>query len=370
MSRFVRPKKTPQIQLPSNFLGIPKKPLWAPAEPKKKSLKNVGKKIGSAVKLKTGGRRFTREIRVPAELPKKPTKKKKDFLPENELNDLKTELKGIVNSYAKSSQSSAKKEYMKKLWEDFKDQEKSWKGFLRKAHGQCDPHHAQHAADAYHTVVHCNRLEIPKIENIADKIKNFENEWNAHYNSQRHKGYLKAVETIKTEVIQEKIIELWPETDKETIKAWIQKLHLANAKKAKTWRQIFSGNEEEMKKFFAYLWKYEWHKNDFSKLYKDLKGAKIISSNSFGYKLDIKDFWAKFFKKVEELTQTVKVKTAEAGNKNKAKAAKKKAENLLKSFSKLLKISKAHKEAKNIMEEAKNIMAIKLNRKIKREKKK
>ena len=34
MSSLVRPKKTPQIQLPSNFLGIPKKPLWAPAEPK------------------------------------------------------------------------------------------------------------------------------------------------------------------------------------------------------------------------------------------------------------------------------------------------------------------------------------------------
>ena len=32
MSSLVRPKKTPQIQLPSNFLGIPEKPLWAPAE--------------------------------------------------------------------------------------------------------------------------------------------------------------------------------------------------------------------------------------------------------------------------------------------------------------------------------------------------
>jgi len=31
MSRFVRPKKTPQIS--NRFLGIPEKPLWAPAEP-------------------------------------------------------------------------------------------------------------------------------------------------------------------------------------------------------------------------------------------------------------------------------------------------------------------------------------------------
>ena len=281
-------KKTPQIQLPSNFLGIPEKPLWAPAEPRTKKTKNPTKK---------------RETRPPKQ------RETRFWVSKNDLNVLKTELKEKVNSYAPPKNENAKKEYMNKLWKDFLDYEITWNKFLGKAHGACAPGVHQHAAGAFNGVFHCENTIIPHIDQIADKIKNFDAEWAARTEQdEKHKAEQEA-EKIWADKIRRLIKKLWPKTNELVINEWIKDKNLANGKMVTTWQQIFSKNETELLHFFAYLWKYEWHKRDFSKLYKDLTNAKIISSKK---ELVMKGFWAKFLEKVKDLAQTVKDKTEEA----------------------------------------------------------
>ena len=347
MSRLVRPKKTPQIS--NRFLGIPENPLWAPAEPKtlRNAIRGKKQKIGALYELKKP------LLKNPTKKKKKKKKKKREkrekretrfYLDKTKFDALKKQLAAIVDAYKKSEEEATKKEYMNQLWKNFLAYKEEWNKFLKKAHGQCAPGHTQHAADAYHTVVHCENTIIPHIDQIADQIKNFDEHCKSLKNQVDHRReLLQAEETWSGKILSE-IEKLGPVKNESVINDWIRDRNLANDHMVTTWKQIFSNNETELLHFFAYLWKYKWHNNEFLKLYKDLTNAKIISSDAYGKKWPVLiGFWDNFLKKVEELAETVKVNTEKAEKAAEAKAA---ADN----NAKKAKEAKAKVDGKNVTE--------------------
>ena len=131
MSRLVRPKNTPQIQLPSNFLGIPKKPLWAPAEPKPRK-----QPVDSNIENPLLEKQKSKKAKNPTKKKKPPKKKKREtrfYLSETDFTALRAKLEKIVHKYENNSKNKPeKKEYMNQLWKDFLAYEKEWNNFLKK----------------------------------------------------------------------------------------------------------------------------------------------------------------------------------------------------------------------------------------------